>query len=91
MTTQNRQWQLASRPVGMVALHCGNPNCAAPYFFATRKGQKYCTDSCAAYGQRLAKSRWWAEHGEEWRKKRRVKKTKRAKSKRKGKSDAKKR
>ncbi len=73
------------------ALHCGNPDCAAPYFFAKRKRQKYCSDSCAAYGQRQAKSRWWAEHGEEWREKRRVKKTSQAKAKKKGKGNAKKR
>ena len=55
------------------AVHCGNPSCAAPYFFATKKGQKYCTDLCAEYGQREAKKRWWTEHGDQWRTNRRAK------------------
>ena len=46
---------------------CQNPECPAPYFFAKRKTQTYCSEDCAEYGQRQAKKRWWAAHGEAWR------------------------
>jgi hypothetical protein len=55
--------------------YCANPSCAAPYFFARRRSQRYCCDTCAVPGQREFKRRWWAEHGNEWRSKR--KKTRR--------------
>jgi len=42
--------------------HCGNPNCPAPYFFATKKGQKYCSEECAAPAQRASKLKWWNEN-----------------------------
>jgi hypothetical protein len=44
------------------ARHCPNPNCSNPYFFATKKGQKYCSGPCARPAQREAKRRWWAEN-----------------------------
>jgi hypothetical protein len=44
------------------ALYCPNPDCPAPYFFATRKGQKYCSSVCALPSQREAKRRWWNEN-----------------------------
>lgn len=44
------------------ALHCPNPECPAPYFFATKKGQKYCSPECAKPAQREAKRKWWDEH-----------------------------
>jgi hypothetical protein len=44
------------------ALHCPNPDCVAPYFFATKKGQKYCSDICALPAQRESKLRWWREN-----------------------------
>jgi hypothetical protein len=44
------------------ALHCPNPDCPAPYFFATKKGQKYCSEKCAEPTQRAAKLRWWHEN-----------------------------
>ena len=47
---------------------CQNPDCPAPYFLATRRAQKYCTEKCAGYGQKEAKKRWWAKQGREWRK-----------------------
>lgn len=50
------------------ARHCGNPDCPAPYFFAKRRSQKYCSDACALPSQREFKRRWWAEHGEARRK-----------------------
>lgn len=49
---------------------CKNPECLTPYFFATRQSQKYCSDACAKPAQREFKRKWWAEHGEEWRAKR---------------------
>jgi hypothetical protein len=53
-----------------LARYCGNPDCFAPYFFATRRNQKYCSDACSVPAQREFKRQWWAEHGEEWRAKR---------------------
>jgi hypothetical protein len=44
------------------ALHCPNPDCVAPYFFSSKKGQKYCSDVCALPAQREAKRRWWREN-----------------------------
>jgi hypothetical protein len=44
------------------ALHCPNPDCPAPYFFASKKGQKYCSSECAKPSQRESKRRWWAEN-----------------------------
>jgi hypothetical protein len=42
-------------------LHCGGPMCAAPYFFRTEKGQKFCSGECADPARREAKLRWWNE------------------------------
>lgn len=56
------------------ALRCANPDCPAPYFFNTKKGQIYCTEACAAFGQREAKKKWWANNGRKWRKKNAAKK-----------------
>jgi hypothetical protein len=39
--------------------YCRNPACAAPYFVAKRKDQKYCSARCAAPAARAAKRRWW--------------------------------
>jgi hypothetical protein len=47
--------------------YCGNPTCAAPYFLARRRSQKYCSDACSLPAQREHKRAWWSEHGEEWR------------------------
>lgn len=44
------------------ARHCPNPDCLAPYYFATKKGQKYCSEPCALPAQREAKRRWWNEN-----------------------------
>lgn len=56
------------------ARYCANPECPAPYFFVTRKNQRYCSEICAAPAQRELKRKWWAEHGDEWRKARTEKK-----------------
>jgi hypothetical protein len=42
--------------------HCPNPLCTTPYFFATKKGQKFCSAPCALPAQREAKRRWWNEN-----------------------------
>lgn len=55
--------------------YCGNPECFTPYFFASRRNQKYCSDACAKPAQREFKRQWWAEHGEEWRAARKPKKS----------------
>jgi len=65
------------KPVDLVLLHllkaaeraryCANPDCPAPYFFATRRSQKYCSNNCASPAQSEFKRRWWAERGREWR------------------------
>ena len=44
------------------ALHCPNTECPAPYFFATKKGQRFCSLECAKPSQRESKRRWWAEN-----------------------------
>jgi hypothetical protein len=49
------------------ACHCRNSYCPAPFFFATRRGQKYCSEACAEPAQREAKQKWWSEHGKDWR------------------------
>jgi hypothetical protein len=47
---------------------CHNPDCPhAPYFFATRRSQKYCSDECAIPAQREFKRKWWRENGARWR------------------------
>lgn len=48
--------------------YCDNEECAAPYFFAKRRSQKYCSDPCSLPAQRKFKLRWWSEHGSQWRK-----------------------
>jgi hypothetical protein len=56
---------------------CQNPDCGSPRFIAGRSDQIFCTTDCA---ELIAKRRWWAEHGNVWRKQR--KKLKKAKAKR---------
>lgn len=51
---------------------CENPECkVTPFFIAATPRQRYCCESCAAYGQRKAKQAWWAERGSDWRAERR--------------------
>jgi hypothetical protein len=45
-------------------------------FIAGRVAQRYCTTDCSDAIQRDLKRRWWAEHGEKWRQKRKVVKSK---------------
>lgn len=51
------------------ALICGNPECPAPLFFRsrTKRRQRYCSPECSEFGQRFAKRKWWAGHGQQWR------------------------
>jgi hypothetical protein len=44
-----------------------NAECPAPYFFPIRKGQKYCSETCAAPAQRAFKKNWWRDNGTAWR------------------------
>jgi hypothetical protein len=48
--------QIATR-----AKYCSNPDCPAPYFIAKKPWQKYCSEVCAARGNREAKRKWWHE------------------------------
>jgi len=45
-------------------------------FIAPRVAQRYCTTDCSDAIQRELKRRWWADHGEKWRQKRKVVKSK---------------
>ncbi len=58
------------RKQGHRTRRCANPGCPAPYFFAGRRNQKYCSEVCALPSQQEFKRRWWAEHGRKWRRKR---------------------
>jgi hypothetical protein len=52
---------------------CANPTCQTPLFIASKAGQVYCSDLCAAHAQSEYKSRWWREKGSDWRKARKAK------------------
>jgi len=49
---------------------CRNYDCSAPYFWAKRSSQKFCSEECAGPFQRQSKRTWWAKHGKEWRRSR---------------------
>ena len=44
------------------ALYCPNPECPAPYFLSTKKGQKFCSPECAKPSRLDSQRRWWHEH-----------------------------
>lgn len=46
-------------------------------FIARRAAQKYCSTECSKSMQRELKQKWWAEHGDEWRRQRKEFKRKR--------------
>lgn len=49
---------------------CKNPQCPNPYFLKKRSTQQFCDDStCAAYGRREHKRKWWHENSEQWKRK----------------------
>lgn len=41
-------------------------------FIARRAAQKYCSTDCSENMQRELKQKWWAEHGQAWRKQRKI-------------------
>lgn len=43
-------------------LYCQNPMCETPYFFRTKKGQKFCSPECANPVRKESKRRWWVEN-----------------------------
>jgi hypothetical protein len=43
---------------------CRNPTCAAPYFLASRRDQKFCDEKCSRL---VANRRWWSKNGQQWR------------------------
>ena len=58
---------------GRRARRCANSECPAPYFFATRRNQKFCGHDCAVPSRLEAKMRWWNDKGAKARKKRKSK------------------
>jgi hypothetical protein len=46
-------------------------------FIARRAAQKYCSTDCSEDMQRELKQKWWAEHGEKWRKRHKLSAAKR--------------
>ena len=50
---------------------CPNEGCPAPYFFADRSSQRYCSESCAQNAEKETKRRWWQKNGPSWRQQRR--------------------
>jgi hypothetical protein len=53
---------------------CSHSECPAPFFFGSRKSQKYCSTVCALPAQRKFKREWWSKNGKEWRTRRESKK-----------------
>lgn len=46
---------------------CKRPDCQTPYFVAGHLKQRFCSDTCAAWGQREWKKHWWRTKGQAWR------------------------
>jgi hypothetical protein len=44
------------------ARRCANEKCETPYFFMSRKGQRYCSDICAIPARLAGQRRWWNEN-----------------------------
>ena len=42
---------------------CESPQCATPYFLATKPGQKFCSDPCSLLAKQESKRKWWTLHG----------------------------
>jgi hypothetical protein len=42
--------------------HCPNADCLAPYFFASKKNQQYCSPECARPARLESQRRWAREH-----------------------------
>ncbi|HEY3624861.1 MAG TPA: hypothetical protein VGL00_01205 [Terracidiphilus sp.] len=43
-------------------VYCAGPMCAAPFFFRSEKGQRYCSPECADPARKDAKLKWWNEN-----------------------------
>ena len=56
---------------------CANKECPAPFYFPSRRSQRYCSAECALPSQQAYKRRWWNEHGKTWRKRRKSSRTSR--------------
>jgi hypothetical protein len=54
---------------------CKHPDCPNPHFIATHLKQKFCSEPCAAWGQKELKKQWWAKNGPEWRAEQRLTKS----------------
>lgn len=61
--TQIEQFLLELMRWADLLRYCGNPGCTMPYFIATRRSQKYCSEPCSGPAQREFKRRWWALRG----------------------------
>lgn len=48
--------------IGDLAKHCGHVDCAAPYFIAEKRWQKFCSEACAGPANRESKRKWWHDH-----------------------------
>jgi hypothetical protein len=55
---------------------CGNSECLARYFIASRKSQVYCSERCAGVYQKEWKRNWWKHKGSSRRRQQRAKKRK---------------
>jgi hypothetical protein len=58
---------------------CARPHCETPWFIATNPKQQFCTEKCAEWAQRQHKQQWWAEHGDQWRKERKARRSRQKK------------
>ncbi len=56
------------------ALKCPNSECVTPYFFAKKKGQKYCGPICSDEAQKETKRQWWDDYGKQRRKEKAIRK-----------------
>ena len=41
------------------AKHCANADCPAPYFIASKRSYKYCSEACSKPAQQAFKREWW--------------------------------
>jgi hypothetical protein len=61
--TRTERFLLALTKWAELLTYCRNPDCPAPYFIASRRGQDYCSRECGKVGQRESKRRWWRKNG----------------------------
>jgi hypothetical protein len=60
---------LVTNPVKLMKL-CLRPGCPAPFFMAHHARQRFCSEKCSGWSQRISKTIWWKRNGEKWRRKR---------------------